>query len=134
MQFIKNVDSVAGGSIFVLLDTDDRDGQGSVKFYDARYTGDAPRGSQDSRLGFTVDGQFISELSPDDFAGDAVEMLDLQGDIPSWKIPLGQRRELHAWLHACYVAIDRDYPQPWEWGNTDAGTGHGDYEYGRGHL
>lgn len=96
--------SAAGGGIFVHLDTEpvDRYGQGIIKFYDMRYTGDAPRGSQGN--GFTVDGQFISAYHADQFLPEQRGGLVLDGGVPSWRLDAAEHADVQAWVRGIYEA------------------------------
>lgn len=102
-----------GGGIMVYLDMDARDDQGRirghVKFYDMRYTGDAPRGSQGQ--GFTVDGQFISCYYAAEFIEEPTTGLNLDGGVPSWKIGARAHRAVWLWINAVYDGAGEEIPE-----------------------
>ena len=104
--------SVAGGGILVYLDMDHQDHvgreSGIVKFYDMRYTGDAPRGSQGQ--GFTVDGQFISAYLAEEFAKEKNTGLTLDGGVPSWALGVRQHRAVREWINLVYSSQGEEIP------------------------
>lgn len=106
-------DSVAGGGILVYLDMDARDYRGRtagiVKFYDMRYTGDAPRGSQGE--GFTVDGQFITAYYPEEFIPEKRAGLTLDGGVPSWALGPEHRSAVRTWIHQAYESQREEIPE-----------------------
>lgn len=89
----------------VILDTD---GYGSVRFYDARYKGEGERGG----IGFTVDGQFVSSYYAEEFGDEDVApyTLDLQTDVPDWKVSPKGTQWIHHWVRAAFRLEGRPVP------------------------
>ena len=104
---------VNGNPICVYLDADHRDYRGRVRgvvrFYDMRYRGEAPRGSQGR--GFTVDGQFIASMYAEEFIPEKRFGLCLDGGMRDWAISPRQLTVVRDWIHLVYASLGESIPE-----------------------